>query len=451
MDARFSRPWMGVAIFALSTIGTIANGQFLQRRDFVAHSQNFVVFASSPAWAAQVAEAAEANRRELAMHWLGQELPAWSQRCPIHVQSGPQLGAGGETRFTLLPGGVGNWMMSVQGTQERVLDSVLPHEITHTIFATHFAKFGDYVPRWADEGACTTVEHISEKKKHAHFLQKFLRSGRGLSFNKMFSLKEYPHDILPLYAQGHSAVQFLIDQGGPRKFVRFLETGMETRDWEHALSINYGYDTIGHYQSLWNQWLRDGSPSDLADYSPGLSSPATALVAATPSDASELSNSKLDGKVQFAIGNNQPAPITLAGGPARPTDWALNAPLGSPGNESWYKRRFREISGNGTTTRLADAEHPATVPVQSQSDNPNRQPSALPPRQSQATARPRPSQHPGIRVLDWGGSPPVPGIQAGNSWGVPPAAAQSTQPAYRGDLYPGGTVAPGIQMVPVYR
>src|SRR5690606_15267261 len=140
-------------------------------RQFTAHSQNFIVFASSPQWATQVAEMAELNRRNLAVHWLGAELPPWSERVPIHVQSGPNLGAGGETRFSLLGGNrIGNWMMSVQGTQERILDSVLPHEITHTIFATHFAPLGKYVPRWADEGACTTVEHISEKQQHQKHL-----------------------------------------------------------------------------------------------------------------------------------------------------------------------------------------------------------------------------------------------------------------------------------------
>ncbi len=159
-------------------------------------------------------------------------------------------------------------MMIVQGTRERILDSVLPHEITHTIFATHFAPMGRYVPRWADEGACTTVEHESEKRKHAHFLQQFLRTGRGLAFNRMFSLKEYPDDILPLYAQGHSAVQFLLDQAGPRTFVQFLEDGMRSEQWEAALRKHYAYPTIGRFQVSWNQWLADGSPRDLTAYAP---------------------------------------------------------------------------------------------------------------------------------------------------------------------------------------
>ena len=181
MDARPFRPGWGVAVVVVLLLAASpAAAQHGRRPQHVAHSQNFIVFASSPAWAAQVAEAAERQRRELAIHWLGGELPPWSERVPIHVESAPQLGAGGETRFSLLDrGGVGNWMMIVQGTQERILDSVLPHEITHTLFATHFAPLGKYVPRWADEGACTTVEHESEKRKHRHFLQEFLQIGRA--------------------------------------------------------------------------------------------------------------------------------------------------------------------------------------------------------------------------------------------------------------------------------
>ncbi|RMF39602.1 MAG: hypothetical protein D6753_13430, partial [Planctomycetota bacterium] len=315
MDARaFRRRCSGVLLGMLALQCTLpAVAQSRRGGQHVAHSQNFIVFADSPQWAEEVAQAAETHRRELAVYWLGQELPPWSERIPLHVHARPDLGAGGETRFSLLPGGVGNWMMSVQGTRQRILDSVLPHEITHTIFATHFAPLGKYVPRWADEGACTTVEHPSEKRKHAHFLQQFLRTGRGLAFNRMFSLKEYPDDILPLYAQGHSAVQFLLDQAGPRTFVQFLEDGMRTEQWEVALRKHYAYPTIGRFQVSWNQWLADGSPSDLTAYAPLLqnrpSPAATSAVALASADVT------------------QAAPANLAS-------------AGTGASDSWYRRRL---------------------------------------------------------------------------------------------------------------
>ena len=203
MEARHLRPrFVGMATVVFLLFSSQAIAQFGAQQQHVVHSKNFIVFAANPQFATEVSRSAEQFRRDLAIYWLGEELPPWSQRCPLHVTTSPRLGAGGETRFSLMPGGVGNWMMSVQGTQERVLDSVLPHEISHTIFATHFAPYDKYVPRWADEGACTTVEHIEEKSKHVKFLQTFLRTGRGIPFNRMFTLKDYPKDILPSVRTG---------------------------------------------------------------------------------------------------------------------------------------------------------------------------------------------------------------------------------------------------------
>ena len=139
--------------------------------------------------------------------------------CQISVRVGDRLGAGGATRFVFDRGEVFGWEMTIQGSPERILDSVLPHEVTHTIFATHFRRA---LPRWADEGACTTVENASERIKQHRLLVDVLKTDRGIAFNDMFRLKEYPRDILPLYAQGYSVARFLIHQGGRRKFVAYL-------------------------------------------------------------------------------------------------------------------------------------------------------------------------------------------------------------------------------------
>ncbi len=80
------------------------------------------------------------------------------------------------------------------GSRERVLDSVLPHEVNHTIFATYFRR---PLPRWADEGACTTVEHFSERQKQQTLLIKFLKTERGIPFSSMFVMKEYPATCCP--------------------------------------------------------------------------------------------------------------------------------------------------------------------------------------------------------------------------------------------------------------
>ncbi len=53
----------------------------------------------------------------------------------------------------------------------------------------------------------------------------FLQTGRGIPFSQMFVMKEYPRDILPLYAQGHSLSSLLIAKGGKRKFLDYIGEG----------------------------------------------------------------------------------------------------------------------------------------------------------------------------------------------------------------------------------
>ena len=241
-----------------------ANTAVLGQR-FLVETAHFRVMSQDQEFARQVATMAEAYRTHLAMHWLGRELPAWVEKVPLMVNTSPNLPASGETKYTLVGGGVRSIQMVVSGTKERILDSVLPHEMTHTVLATHFAASGKPVPRWADEGACTTVEHMSERSKHDVMLVKFLTENRGIPFRQLFAMREYPPDMMPLYAQGYSLCAFLIAQAGPRKFVEFLERGMQSEDWVHAVGAVYGYPKLGDLQTAWNAWVYDGG-GGVGDY-----------------------------------------------------------------------------------------------------------------------------------------------------------------------------------------
>jgi hypothetical protein len=234
---------------------------------------NFVVKAPSSALAQKIGTAAEKYRRDLAIAWLGYELPRWRSPCPITAHVASHLGAGGATSFVFQNGQVGGWRMTIQGSEVRILDSVLPHEVTHTIFATHFRQ---PLPRWADEGACTTIEHASERARHQKMLIQFLLTNRGIAFSRMFAMKEYPRDVLPLYAQGYSLARFFIEQGGRRKFVKFVESGLRDGDWIRAVNESYGFKNLAVLQDQWLSWVRRGSPS-LVPASPDPSQPKVLL------------------------------------------------------------------------------------------------------------------------------------------------------------------------------
>lgn len=224
-------------------------------------TKNFIVDAATPELAREVCEAAENFRHDLAVEWLTRPLPDWRDPCPIRVTVGEKMGAGGATSFMFDNGRPFGWTMSVQGSRERVLDSVLPHEVTHAIFATHF---GRPLPRWADEGACTTVEHVSERKKQEENLKVFLTTNRGIAFNQMFAMTEYPQDVLPLYSQGYSLARFLIAQGGKPKFVNYVGDGMKMKNWGAATKKHYGYTNLSELQLTWVEWVRSGSRDDQA-------------------------------------------------------------------------------------------------------------------------------------------------------------------------------------------
>lgn len=211
-------------------------------------------------------ETAEKCRAELAELWLGETLPNWSAKCPIKVKVGSGLGAGGSTTFIFQNGEVFGWEMDIQGSAERIVDSVLPHEITHMIFASHFRSA---LPRWLDEGGATSVEHAAEQAVYRRLLLEFLddKVRKGLPFNKMVALREYPSDPMPLYAQGFSVVEFLLAHGGHRRFVRFCEHGLTTGNWGEAIRDYYGYENLGKLQTVWTGWVAAGSV-DVATFEP---------------------------------------------------------------------------------------------------------------------------------------------------------------------------------------
>ncbi|MBM4093624.1 MAG: hypothetical protein FJ276_30085 [Planctomycetes bacterium] len=268
----------GVLLAAATSMGAgfAPRGHVLMAPAAAVKSQNFVVTAATPQLAQEVCQAAERFRRDLAIEWLGHELPPWRDICPIQVTVG-RMGAGGATSFVFSNGEPRDWRMSIQGSRERILDSVLPHEITHMILATHI---GCPLPRWADEGAATSVEHGSERAKQEQLLLRFLTSDRGIAFNRLFAMKDYPADIMPLYSQGYSLARFLIAQGGRQKYVQYVSDGTKGNNWTAATHKHYGFRSLSELQITWLDWVRDGSLDLVPDRQLAVAPPAGPVVPA---------------------------------------------------------------------------------------------------------------------------------------------------------------------------
>lgn len=230
-------------------------------------SKNFVVKGVSPEMCEKIAVSAERARKDLAMRWLGKELPTWTKPCPITVHTDARLGSSSATTFEFDPKFTINGM-ELSGSSEQIFN-FLRHEVTHTILADAFRK---PVPRWADEGAATLSENQSEIQRYDALIRKRLKEGKALRLSHLFSLKDYPNDVTTFYSQSASVTAFLIDgvnlKGIERaSFVRFVADGME-RGWQGAVQGIYGFETIEDLERAWIAWLRKTQPKAAATNPP---------------------------------------------------------------------------------------------------------------------------------------------------------------------------------------
>ena len=245
-----AKRWIG-AIGTIVAVLAFAGQAHAQGR---VTSENFVVDAPTQEMAREFSELAENYRKSKAIEWLGKEMPPYSKRCPLKVI--PQAGgAGGFTQFMFDDDHQGSIRitqnMEIKGAIERMKHSVLPHEITHTIFAYHFRRS---LPRWADEGGSVYSEDELEHARHDRMCRDFLNGGDGFPLRRLFGMYDYPHDVMVLYAQGFSVTSFVIEKSDRQGFLRFVGTGID-QGWDEAAKT-IGYRNVSEMEKAWLDSMR---------------------------------------------------------------------------------------------------------------------------------------------------------------------------------------------------
>src|SRR5262249_13568566 len=135
-----------------------------------------------------------------------------------------------------------------EGSLDRLLASVLPHEVTHTVFAYHFRT---PVPRWADEGGSVLGEDDQERLRHDTLVWQILNTpGRVMPLRRLFTLREYPPDVMPLYAQGYSVTNYLVSLSSRPAFLNFVADGMR-QGWDQAVQAHYRFNSVEELEKAW--------------------------------------------------------------------------------------------------------------------------------------------------------------------------------------------------------
>jgi hypothetical protein len=239
---------------------------------------NFIVEAPDPTFAEQVGKYAEYYRKQKAIEWLGSEMPNWGRPCPLRVTITGN--SGGATTFDFYNGSIRSIEMHIEGSPDRLLASVLPHEITHTVLAYYFRT---PVPRWADEGSSVLSEDERERAVHEQEVRRILQTpGRAIPLRRLFSLMNYPRDVMVLYAEGYSVASFLVGQSSRPVFLAFVAQGMQG-DWDAAVRTHYHYRNVQELEGAWVEHIRSGrqQPTQLASRGPSASATGRVVVRQT--------------------------------------------------------------------------------------------------------------------------------------------------------------------------
>jgi hypothetical protein len=218
---------------------------------------NFAVQAPTPQIAERVGQWAEYYRKQKAVEWLGYEMPNWPQPCPLIVKVSMDGPRGATTfNYDLQRGGVLGQRMEIEGPLERLINSVLPHEVTHTVFAYFFRQ---PTPRWSDEGGAVLSEDDIELEKHNKIVRNILNRGQQFRLRHLMSLKEYPaqgEKVVCLYAQGFSLAHYLVYVSNKQTYLRFVAHGMH-KGWDSAAHTFYNFRSVEELEQSWLKHLRE--------------------------------------------------------------------------------------------------------------------------------------------------------------------------------------------------
>lgn len=221
-------------------------------------SDNFVVEAPNHETAHNMNKWAEAYRKSLSLEWFGVELPQWDKPCPITVSFAKN--AGGATSYTIDKGEVYGWKMRIQGTQPELTESVLQHEILHTVLVSHFRQA---LPRWFDEGVAMQAENPSSPGTvpyHQAFIEAFSRR-QIFSMGDILLAKEYPTQGVGIfYGQSASMVKFMLLHypDAEKHVVEFMRLYLMHHSYQRAFQDVYSYKTVEEFEASWRSWVQAG-------------------------------------------------------------------------------------------------------------------------------------------------------------------------------------------------
>jgi hypothetical protein len=216
------------------------------------HDENFVVLAPDQASAAMVLAKANEYRKQLALEWVGEELPPSIGQTMIHVEYSKSedsaltwpIDSRQRTMHKL-------WLTT---TPDKVTGKALYHEMTHIVLNT---RFPERLPAWADEGAASMKDDDDRRATRERILAWYAKSGNWPALETVLDAPVISADNRAAYSVASSLTQYLLTRGDRSTFLEFAQSG-KARGWDRALKQYYKIAGVRDLESAWQAWIKPG-------------------------------------------------------------------------------------------------------------------------------------------------------------------------------------------------
>lgn len=139
-------------------------------------------------------------------------------------------------------------------TQPRLLQAIIPHEVTHAMLA-HYLRYRQTVPLWLNEGLAARSEPMAVHRYYQRIVRQALEVGVALRATDLTRAAVYPdgRSVQLFYAHCFSVCDYLIQLRGLKTFLRFSEQLTMAPD-SLTLLLRRFYRIDGP-TALQNRWL----------------------------------------------------------------------------------------------------------------------------------------------------------------------------------------------------
>jgi hypothetical protein len=255
--SRSSHAAFPLVIAALSLAAILTTTARAAAAGFV-HSPNFIVFTpaepsqeAAEVFAKAVLDRAEQYRKQIAVEWLGEELPPSIGQVMINVSFSSERDSGltwakdhPDRKFHAL------YLTTAAG---QMPDRLLAHEIAHCILATKFPH-PHRLPAWLDEGIASRYDDAQRQATRDKIAGWYVSTGQWPRLSSVLTADKVHSDDQEAYTLCATLTEMLLARGDKPALLRFGQM-VEEAGIDRALNECYGIKNVAELETLWRSSL----------------------------------------------------------------------------------------------------------------------------------------------------------------------------------------------------